>query len=69
MKDECNGKPISEVVCLRYKMYSILFEGGNKKKAKGTTKVVTKKEISHQNYKDALFGRQSFKHGMDMFRS
>ena len=70
MKDECNGKPISEVVCLRSKMYSILIEGGgNKKKAKGTTKVVTKKEISHQNYKDALFGKQSYKHGMDMFRS
>ena len=70
MKDECNGKTISEVVCLRSKMYSILIEGGeNKKKAKGTTKVVTKKEISHQNYKDALFGRQSFKHGMDMFGS
>ena len=70
MKDECNGKPISEVVCLRSKMYSILIEGGeNKKKAKGTTKVVTKKEISHQNYKDALFNRQTFKHGMDMLRS
>ena len=70
MKDECNGKPISEVVCLRSKMYSIKIEGGeNKKKAKGTTKVVKKKEISHQNYKDSLFGRQSYKHGKDMFRS
>ena len=70
MKDECKGKPISEVVCLRSKMYSIVIEGGeNKKKAKGTKKVVTKKEISHQNYKDALFDRQSFKHGMYMFRS
>ena len=70
MKDECNGKPISEVVCLRSKMYSILIEGGeNKKKAKGTEKVVTKKEINHQNYKDALFNRQTFKHGMDMLRS
>ena len=46
MKDECNGKPISEVVCLRSKIYSISIGGGeNKKKAKGTTKVVTKKEI------------------------
>ena len=70
MKDECNGKLISEVVCLRSKMYSIVIEGGeNKKKANGTKKVVTKKEISHQNYKDALFGKQSFKHGMYMFRS
>ena len=69
MKDECNGKPISEVVCLRSKIYSILFEDGNKKKAKGTTKVVTKKEISHQNYKDALFGQRTFKHGMDRLQS
>ena len=69
MKDECSGKPISEAVLLRAKMYSIKIEGGeNKRKAKGTKKVVTKKDISHQNYKDALFGKQSYKHGMDMFR-
>ena len=70
MKDECSGKPISEVVCLRAKMYSILLEGDkNIKKAKGTTKVVTKKEISHQNYKEALLGRRTFKHGMNRLRS
>ena len=70
MKDECAGKPISEVVCLRSKMYSIWLDSDkNIKKAKGTTKVVTKKEISHQNYKDALFGRQTFKHGMDRLQS
>ena len=46
MKDECAGALISEVVCLRSKMYSILLESGkNIKKAKGTTKAVTKKEI------------------------
>ena len=70
MKDECSGKPISEVVCLRSKMYSILLEGDkNIKKAKGTTKVVTKKEISHQNFKEALFSRRTFKHGMNRLRS
>ena len=70
MKDECSGKPISEVVCLRSKMYSILLEGDkNIKKAKGTTKVVTKKEIKHQNYKEALFGLRTFKHGMNRLRS
>ena len=63
MKDECSGKPISEVICLLAKMYK------NIKKAKGTTKVVTKKEISHQNYKEALFGRRTFKHGMNRLRS
>ena len=35
MKDEMNGKPISECVCLRPKMYSILTEGKNIKKEKG----------------------------------
>ena len=65
MKDECAGEPISEAVCPRSKMYSIWLENEqNIKKAKGTTKVVTKKEIQHQHYKDALF-----KHGMDMLRS
>ena len=70
MKDECAGVPISEVVALRSKMYSIM-QGDNKniKKAKGTTKVVTKKEIKHQNYKDALFSKQTFRHGMDRLRS
>ena len=37
MKDECAGALISEVVCLRSKMYSILLENGKKKhhKSKG----------------------------------
>ena len=70
MKDECAGVPISEVVALRSKMYSIM-QGDNKniKKAKGTTKVVTKKEIKHQNNKDAFFSKQTFRHGMDRLRS
>ena len=70
MKDECSGAPISEAVCLRSKMYSILLENDkNIKKAKGTTKAVTKKQITHQNYKDALFKKTAFKHGMNMLRS
>ena len=35
----------------------------NIKKAKGITKVVTKKEILHQNYRDAIFNKEAFKHG------
>ena len=78
MKDECTGKPISEVVCLRSKMYSISVGGNSNKsnnkivvinKAKGTTKQVTSKEINHQNYKDSLFNKKTFKHGMNMLRS
>ena len=70
MKDECAGALISETVCLRSNMYSILLDNKkNTKKAKGTTKAVTKKEIVHQNYKDALFKKTAFKHGMNMLRS
>ena len=70
MKDECAGDLISEAVCLRSKMYSILLENDkNIKKAKGTTKAVKKKQITHQNYKDASFTKTAFKHGMNMLRS
>ena len=70
MKDECAGSLISEAVYLRSKMYSIQLENEkNIKKAKGTTKAVTKKQITHQNYKDALFKKTAFKHGMNMLRS
>ena len=70
MKDECASAPISEAVCLRPKMYSIRLENDkNIKKAKGTTKAVTKKQITHQNYMDTLFKKTAFKHGMNMLRS
>ena len=70
MKDECAREVFSEAVCLRSKMYSILLDNDKKiKKAKGTTKAVTKKQITHQNYKDALFKKFAFRHGMNMLRS
>ena len=51
-------------------MYSILLDDDtNEKKAKGTKKCVVKKAITHQNYKDALFKRKLFKHGMNRFGS
>ena len=70
MKDECAGRPIAEYVGLRPKMYSILEAGGmNIKKAKGVKKCVVKKHIRHEQYKETLFGRQTFRHGMDVLRS
>ena len=64
------GRPIAEYVGLRPKMYSIL-EGGRKniRKAKGVKKAVVKNEIRHEQYKEALFGKQTFRHGMDVLRS
>ena len=68
MKDECAGALISETICLRSKMYSIWQENEkNIKKAKGTTKVVTKQEIQHGHYKDALFNKFAFKHGIHTY--
>ena len=70
MKDECAGRLITEYVGLRPKMYSILeVDGGNIKKAKGVKKSVVKKNITHGQYKEALFGRKTYRHGMDVLRS
>ena len=70
MKDECAGTPISEVVCLRSKMYSILkADEKNIKKAKGVKKSVIKKQIKHEQYKETLFGTQQMWHGMNILRS
>ena len=70
MKDECAGRPIAEYVGLRPKMYSILeADGKNIKKAKGVKKNVVKKHIRHEQYKEALFERRTFRHGMEVLRS
>ena len=70
MKDECAGRPIAEYVGLRPKMYSILETGGkNIKKAKGVKKNVVKKHIRHEQYKEALFEKKTFRHGMDVLPS
>ena len=51
-------------------MYSILEASGiNTKKAKGVKKNVVKKHIRHEQYKETLFEKQTFRHGMDVLRS
>ena len=70
MKDECAGTPIEECVCLRSKMYSILrADEKNIKKAKGVKKNVVKKEITHEQFKETLFGKKQLWHGMNILRS
>ena len=70
MKDEVNGLPITECVCLRPKMHSILTEEKNIKKSKGTKTYVLKKEIRHEHYKEALFSKKkTLRHEMNMLRS
>jgi hypothetical protein len=56
MKDETNGVPIKEFIGLRAKMYSIKLETGKEKKTgKGIKKQVVKHEITHENYRRAIF--------------
>ena len=70
MKDECAGRPLFKYIGLRPKMYSILEGGGASiKKAKGVKKAVVKKRIRHDQYKEALFEKRTFRHGMDVLRS
>ena len=69
MKDECGGEPIEEVVALRPKMYSIMKAGSDIKKAKGVKKNVIEREITHEHYKEALFGRKQCMYKMKIFRS
>ena len=70
MKDECAGTPIAEYIGLRPKMYSIKMSNDSEiKKAKGVKKYVVKKYIKHEQYKEALFGKRTFKHEMNTIRS
>ena len=69
MKDEMNGKLISECVCLRSKMYSIKTEQPNIKKAKGVKKRVIKKEIKHETYKETLENNKTFRHALSFLQS
>ena len=62
-KDECAGRPISEFIGLRPKMYSILEASGkNIKKAKGVSRTVVKKDLRHDLYRRCLEERIEMKH-------
>ena len=70
MKDECAGAPIAENVGLRPKMYPILrADKKTIRKAKGVKRAIVKKLLHHEQYKEALFEKKTFRHGMDMLRS
>ena len=68
-KDETLSKPIVEFIGLRAKMYSILTEDCETKKAKGVKKGVVKRDIKHQNYKDVLFTGTQMHSQMNTIRS
>ena len=51
-KDEAAGKPITEFVGLKSKMYSYRTESKNNKTAKGVKKNVIGRDLDHLNYLD-----------------
>ena len=59
MRDELEGKIMTEFVALRSKTYSYLMDdGGSDKKAKGTKKCVTKRRLKFNDYKDCLLNNE-----------
>ena len=70
MKDEAGGKIIEEFVGLRSKLYSYkMFAGKEEKKCKGIKKVVVKKQISFEDYKECLLSKQPQMRKMNVIRS
>ena len=58
-KDELGGKIITELIALTAKTYAYKNEdGSDHKKGKGTKKCVVKKDITFENYKEALFNNK-----------
>ena len=69
-KDEAAGIPITEFVGLRSKMYSYMKDNQTgEKTAKGIKKIVIKKNITHENYKETLFNNKQMHHKMKTIRS
>ena len=69
-KDEASGIPIIEFIGLRSKMYSYIKDNDQGvKTAKGIKKIVIKKDITHENYKQTLFNNEQMHHTMKSIRS
>ena len=69
-KDKAAGVVIKEFIGLRSKMYSyIKHNNQNSKTAKGIKKIVIKKDIKHEDYKNTLFDNKQMYHTMKTIRS
>ena len=67
MKDELNGPIMEELVCLRWKLYRIKFNGGVKQSAKGLQRSV-KKTLIHGLFQHVLSSRTSIHNKMTQMR-
>ena len=69
-KDEACGKPISEFVGLKSKMYSYIMENGKGgMTAKGVKKDTIRNNIKHTDYKRTLINNEQLHHKMKTIRS
>ena len=69
-KDEVAGRITEEFVGLRAKLYSYkMLEGEEGKRCKGVKKIVVKKSITHEDYKNCLFTGKEQLRMMNVIRS
>ena len=68
MKKETGGVPIKEFVGLKPKMYSLLVDNSEHKKAKGVNKNVIA-TINHNEYKEVLLNIKCRRHSMNGIQS
>ena len=59
-KDELNGKIMNEIIFLKSKAYAYtLSDSSEKKKLKGISQPIVKKEINFKNYKNCLYNTET----------
>ena len=69
-KDELEEKIMTELIALRAKIYAFNTDNNEgKKKFKGTKKCVVKKDITFENYKEALFNNKPIIKSQRVFKS
>ena len=69
-KDQLSGKIMTEFCALRAKAYAYRLDDDTElKKAKGTKKCIVKREITFNNYADALFTNEVIIKSQQRFRS
>ena len=62
MKDECNGKIMTEFIVIRSKMYAYQMEDGREeKKGKGIKKHLVKKKLELDHYRDCVMSEKVFR--------